>query len=285
MYTMEQIIEALQALNATNNTNAYASKFASSGSAYASRIRNSGSPLLVYIPAATALAVIVAVIVYHYRASTAEHIKTRKILERKQTGFFRPKRVDPRTDREVTRKLSAVQCLQIIEVLANATDEVTTLDKENGDYNSGEVLPEDVTKTVLTEPFGEHDGSEHGSISSLSVSVDSEEEANKNTLHYDSESTPINSMASNHEQSEHERQRYLADAFESQNENDESAEGSQSLVEPEGASIMSDDEGYTRQMGGEGSPGSFATARVNRDPPRAFPAPSQRRSSWHGEGM
>lgn len=282
---MEQIIEALQALNATNNTNAYASKFASSGSAYASRIRNSGSPLPVYIPAATALAGIVAVIVYYYRASTEEQVRTQKILERKQTGFFRPKRADPRTDREATRKLSAVQCLQIMEVLANATDEVTTLDKEDRDYNSDEEFPKDVAETVLIEPFKEHNGSENSSISSLSVSVDSEEKADKKTLHYDRESTPTNNRASNHDQSEPERQRYLADAFESQNENDESGEGSQSLVEPEGASIMSDDEGYMRQMGRAGSLDSFATVRVNHDPPRAFLAPSRRRSSWHGEGM
>jgi hypothetical protein len=173
-----------------------------------------------------------------------------------------------------------------MEVLANATDEVITLDKENGDYNSDGEPPENVAETVLTEPFGKHDGSENGSISSLSVSVDSEEEADRKVLQHDSESTLSNRRASNPQQSEHERQRYFADASESRNDNaDELGEGSQSLVEPEGVSIMSDDEGYTRQIGCMGSADSFATARVNHEPPRAFPALSRRRSSWHGEGM
>jgi hypothetical protein len=292
-------------LNATNTTNAYASKFARSGSAYASQITYSGSPLLVYVPAATTLAGIIAVIVYYYRASSEKQDKARKILERKQTGFFRPKRTNNRGDRSQTRKLSAVECLQIMEVLANATDEVTTLNEENGDQYSDEELPEGVAETVLKEHFGK--GIDFESSSSSDLSVDSAEQIDEEDG--DNESTPTNRSRDPNrsrsvkteksdslftpgdeqwpEQSHDEPLHYDDEEIDAQDDN--ISDNKQELpiqeamkpAEQVPESIMSDDENYTRYvgLGRSGSPDSFATANI------AYDAPRPRRSSWHGEGV
>lgn len=292
MYTIEQIIEALEALNATNTTNSYASKLASSGSAYASegsayisKITQGGSPLLAYVPAATALSGIIALVLYYYRASSEKKEKTRKILERKQTGFFRPKRSASRVERSQTRKLSAVECLQLMEVLANATDQVN-LDKEGRDQNSeksDEELPEDVAETVLKEHFAGEEGIDFDSSSSSGFSVNVEADE-------DNESTPTASGTSNRsgsampekierplkpetlftaggeeqvpEESDDERLHYL----------------DENVPDHDMRSIMSDDE-LVRHVGLErpDSPTPFATATKSHHLPR--------RSSWHGEGI
>jgi hypothetical protein len=311
MYTIEQIIGALHALNAMNTTAAYASKFANCGSAYASQTANSRSPFLTYFPAATALAGVVAFIVCYYRTSSEEQAKARKIFERKQTGFFRPKRSNTRTARSQTRKLSAAECLQIMEVLANATDEVSTLNEENGDQHSDEELPKDVAETVLKEHFGRGiDSSSNGSSSDLSVDstedVDEEDSDDESTptnhsrdttrskekkpdLHVNDETSVTSSVKQEPDQFDDEPQHHFNDGLDAEKENEgqfeqvaenepeQLIEEAESQSEQELESIMSDDEGYARHLGRSGSPDSFATANIAYDAPR--------RSSWHGEGM
>lgn len=302
MYTIEQIIQALEALNATNTTESYVSNLANSGSEYASKLTNGGSPLLVYVPVATALACVIAIVIYFCTGSSNEdNEKTRKILERKQTGFFRPKRSESCVDRSQTRKLSKVECLKIMEVLANATDVVNPpadeVDEASEDQADDEELPLDVAETVLKQHFGRDEGIDSSSSSSSDKPVQPAEEEDG-----DNESTPTASGISDRsgsrnteeterpkkpqhlitsggeeehpEESDDERLHYL-DEYLGQDQNDEEDQTDQS--------IMSDDEGYTRPLGlglgidRDDSPASYATADTSTSRPR--------RSSWHGQGM
>jgi hypothetical protein len=307
MHVIEQIIKSLQALNATNNTNAYASKFASSSFTYTSEIANNGSLLLVCIPAATVLAGVIIVIVYNYRASRSESSNARRILERKQTGFFRPKRSNTCAAQSQTEKLSAAECLQIMEVLAIASDEVTTLDKKNEDQYRDEQFSEDVAETILKAHFGE--AIDFSSSSSSDLSIDSAEEVDD--AEEDNESTPTNRSRDTDysggqkpslyvkdetpvakqepQQFNNEPQHCFVDESDAQreaedqpdhgagNEEEQSADETERQYQLEQESIMSDDEEYTKPMNRPGSPGSLATVNMTPDAPR--------RSSWHGEGM
>ncbi|TID17496.1 Tripeptidyl-peptidase [Venturia nashicola] len=329
MYTIEQIIQALEALNATNVTNPtesylsnlthtgseyaadlanlgseYAHNLANTTSEYASQITKGGSPLLVYVPAAIALACVVAIVIYFCSPNHEEDAKKRKILERRQTGFFRPKRdeshVDRKPTRQLTRKLTKEESLKILEVLADATDEVTTVDRATGDQVDDKELPEVVAETVLKEHFGQDQGIDFSSSSSSDLSVDDAAEIIKSVKSDeewdgDNESTPTASGHSHSgnakdEETEREIERpekpdHLfttgGEAEQSEESDDERLRYLDEYIDhtPTDESIMSDDEGYTRPMGAgkrgdSGSPASYATAETSARP---------RRSSWHGE--
>lgn len=306
MFTVEQIIQALEALNATdvtNTTESYFSNLANTTSAYALHLTRGGSPLLVYGLAATALVSVIAVASYLYSPSNEEFEKKRKILERKQTGFFRPKRDESKPTRKPTRKLTKEESLKIMEVLANATDEVTTVDRAIEHQADEKEFPEDIAEAVLEEHLGQDQGIDFSSSSSSSSSdlsvddtvkpVKSDEEEDG-----DNDSTPTASIhsaltgnaKSEGNEKEIERPEKPDHLFTTGGEEEQLEESDDERLHyldeyidqnPTDESIMSDDEGYTRPVGlgrtgGSESPASYAAAETSSKP---------RRSSWHGEGI
>ncbi|QDS67982.1 hypothetical protein FKW77_009207 [Venturia effusa] len=290
MYTIEQVIRALETLNATNTTESYISNLANSGSRYASELFNS---IAASLPVAIALICVIAIVIFFSVSGNAQSEETRKILERKPTGFFRPKRSDTQVTRKPTRKLTQVECLKIMDVIANATeeptsaDEVTTADKASQDQADDEELPKDVAETILKEHFGQDESHESSSSSSSEPSDDEAAETIKpEEEDGDNESTPT---ASGHstlsgetktEKPEKPEHLFTAGGEEEQPEEDERLHYLDEYIGPDQdqsyESIMSDDEGYTRRVGLGIGPG--------REKASAFTSPLRaRRSSWHGE--
>ncbi|KAE9962622.1 hypothetical protein BLS_000108 [Venturia inaequalis] len=321
MYTVEQIIQALEAFNArnvTNTTESYSSNLANTSSEYASNLTNltsedashmnkGASSLLVYAPAATALTcVVIAVLIYLCGPNKEANERARKILERKQTGFFRPQRdesyVDRKPTRKLTRKLTKEESLKIMEVIANATDEVTTMDRAIENQADDRDLPEDIAEAVLKEHSGQDQGIDFSSSSDSDLGVDDGAETIKPVKSDeeedgDNESTPTASGYSarggnsKNEDAERETERpvkpeHLITTGGEEEQPEESDDERLDYLDeysdqsPTDDAIMSDDEGYTRPVGqglagGESeSPASHATADTPKKP---------RRSSWHGE--
>lgn len=297
MYTIEQIIQALEALNSTdvtNTTESYISNLASSGSEYASQFTKGGSPLHIYVPAATALACLIAIVIYFCTSNNNNDAneKARKILERKQTGFFRPKRTESSVDRKPTRKPTKVESLKITEVLADAPDEVTvaTADKASEDQDDDKELPDDVAETVLKEHFGRDEGVDFSSSSSSDSSVDEAARSIKSGGEetFDNESTPTvsstsyrsaNAKAGEAEETETPEEPEHPFVTGGEEDQPEESDDEQNLADEV---VMSDDEGYTRPVGLGLGPGSSSSSASN---PTTDKSTRPRRSSWHGEGM